>query len=309
MFGIIVAMARKGKKSLKRFLKRLILKFLSLKIVSDKTAIKCQYHLLMKRKLNLKDPKTFNEKLNWMKLYFRKPKLTNMVDKYEVKSLVSELIGEEHVIPSIGIYDKWEDIDFDKLTPPFVMKTTHFSGVIQVVKDYNDFDKGKTRKRFNSSLKQNFFYSSREWPYKNIKPRIIIEKYVKDSKEDNLPVYKFFCFNGEPYIVQTIKNDKTSYETIDYFDMDWNRLDLKQNFENSEVPLSKPSNFEEMKEMAAKLSKGFPFIRVDLYSVDGHIYFSEFTFFSDAGYAEFHPAEWDKILGDKIDLSIIDGER
>ena len=292
----------KRRKSLKRFLKRVISSVLSWRIFSDKTAIKIKYRLEMKRKPNLKEPKTFNEKLNWIKLYLRKPVMTTMVDKYEVKKYVSEIIGSEYVIPSIAIYDKWDDIDFDLLKAPFVLKTTHSSGVIAVVKDKGAFDFEATKKMFNKSLKQNYFYSCREWPYKNVKPRIIVEQFVKDSKEDNLPVYKFFCFNGEPYLVQTIKNDKTSYETIDYFDMDWKFLNLKQNFENSEVPLSKPSNFEEMKELAAMLSKGFPFVRVDLYSVNGKVYFSEFTFFSDAGYQRFYPDEWDMILGEKIVL-------
>ena len=256
----------------------------------------------MKKKINLKDPKTFNEKLNWIKLYYRKPIMTTMADKYEVKKLVTDLIGPEYVIPSIAIYDKWEDIDFSSLKPPFVMKTTHSSGVIKIVKDYESFDKETTKKKFKKSLRQNYYYSCREWPYKNVKPRIIIEQFVEDSKEENLPVYKFFCFNGEPYLVQTIKNDKTTYETIDYFDMNWKRLDLRQNFANSEIPLDKPDNFNEMKELATKLSKGFPFVRVDLYSIDNKVIFSEFTFFSDAGYQKFYPDEWDLILGEKIAL-------
>ena len=256
----------------------------------------------MKKKINLKNPKTFNEKLNWIKLYYRKPIMTIMADKYEVKKYVSDIIGSEYVIPSIAVYDKWDDIDFDSLKAPFVLKTTHSSGVIKIVQDKETFDYETTKKKFNKSLRENYFYSCREWPYKDIKPRIIVEQFIKDSKEDNLPVYKFFCFNGEPYLVQTIKNDKTSCETIDYFDMDWELLNIKQNFENSEVPLGKPDNFEEMKKLASKLSKGFPFVRVDLYSVDNKIYFSEFTFFSDAGYQKFYPDEWDLTLGEKIVL-------
>ena len=292
----------KQKKSLKRFMIRVASKILCSRVFSDKFAIKLKYRLLMKRKIDLKNPKTFNEKLNWIKLYYRKPIMTTMADKYEVKKYVSNIIGDEYVIPSIAIYDKWDDIDFDKLEAPFVLKTTHSSGVIAVVKDKYLLDYKTAKKRFNKSLKENYFYSCREWPYKDIKPRIIVEKYIKDSKEDNLPVYKFFCFDGEPYLVQTIKNDKTSYETIDYFDMNWERLDLKQNFENSEIPLDQPSNFKEMKALAEKLSKGFPFVRVDLYSVDGKIYFSEFTFFSDAGYTKFYPDKWDLMLGEKIKL-------
>ena len=292
--------APKRRKSLKRYLTMVASILLGSRLFSDKASIKLKYRFLMKRKLNLKNPQTFNEKLNWMKLYYRKPIMTTMVDKYEVKKYVSDIIGSEYVIPSIAIYDKWNDIDFDSLEAPFVLKTTHSSGVIAIVRDKETFDYKTTKKKFNKSLRHNYFYGCREWPYKNVKPRIIVEKFVKDSKEDNLPVYKFFCFNGEPYLVQTIKNDKTPYETIDYFDMDWNFLELKQNFNNSDVPLNKPSNFEDMKEIAAKLSKGFPFVRVDLYSIDGKVYFSEFTFFSDAGYQRFYPDKWDLILGEKI---------
>ena len=292
----------KKRKSLKRFFRRGIFKFFGLPIFCDKFAIKLQHRLSFNEKLDLKNPKTFNQKLNWMKLYYRKPVLTTMADKYAVKEYVRNLIGDEYVIPLISVYDKWNEIDFSKLQAPFVIKTTHSSGVIIVVRDMKDFDKDNAKKRINKSLKTKYFYRCREWPYKNIKPRIIIEKFIKDSKEENLPVYKFFCFDGEPYLVQTIKNDKTSYETIDYFDMDWKFLDLKQNFENSEVPLDKPSNFEEMKDLARKLAVNQPFVRVDLYSVDGRIYFSEFTFFSDAGYQKFHPEKWDLILGEKIPL-------
>ena len=293
---------KKRKKSLKRFFKRTLFRLYGSRLISDKVAVKSQFKLSLKRKLDLKNPKTFNEKLNWMKLYYRKPLLTTMVDKYEVKKCVSDLIGEEYVVPLIGAFNKWNEIDFTKLKAPFVLKTTNSSGVVFVVRDIEKFDFKTAKKRINKSLRTNYSYSCREWPYKNIKPRIIVEECLKDNKEENLPVYKFFCFDGEPFIVQTIKNDKTSYETIDYFDMDWNLLKLKQNFENSERPLDKPNNFEQMKELAAKLSKGQPFVRVDLYSVNGRVYFSEFTFFSDAGYERFYPDKWDLILGEKINL-------
>ena len=164
----------KRRKSLKRFLKRVISSVLSWRIFSDKTAIKIKYRLEMKKKLNLKEPKTFNEKLNWIKLYLRKPVMTTMVDKYEVKKYVSDIIGSDYVIPSIAIYDKWDDVDFGSLEAPFVLKTTHSSGVIAVVKDKGAFDFEATKKKFNKSLKQNYFYSCREWPYKNVKPRIIV---------------------------------------------------------------------------------------------------------------------------------------
>lgn len=291
-------------KSTCRFVYKVRYRFCFLRIIPDKTAIKKQYKLVMKKRLELDNPKTFNEKLNWMKLYYRKPIFTDMVDKYNVKKFVTNKIGEGYVIPSIGVYKKWEDIDFSKLDAPFVIKTTHSSGCIAVIKEKNENDLKAAKKKMNKSLKSNYFYHCREWPYKNVEPRIIIEKYVKDEKEDNLPVFKFFCFDGEPYLVQTIKNDKTKFETIDYFDMNWKLLDLRQNFNNSDVPLNKPNNFEEMKRIASVLSKGFPFLRVDLYSVNGKVLFSEFTFFSDAGCQRFYPDKWDYILGEKIKLDL-----
>lgn len=290
--------------SFKRFCSRTYFNFFTSKIVSDKTAVCGQYKIHTKRKLNLTTPTTFNEKLNWMKLYYRKPEFIRMVDKYEVKGLISSLIGEQYIIPSLGVFNKWDDIDFSKFDVPFVIKTTHSSGCVSIVRDKSKETLSQIKKKINKSLKINYFYHSREWPYKGCKPRIIIEKYVKDSSEENLPVYKFFCFSGEPYIVQTIKNDKTKNETIDYFDMDWQLLDLRQNFNNSEVPLPKPSNFEDMKKLAATLSQDLPFIRVDLYSVNGRIYFSEFTFYSDCGYQLFYPDKWDLILGEKIVLDL-----
>lgn len=292
----------KNRKSIKRFLKRLIFKLASLRVVSDKSNIRIIFRLSVGKKINLKDPKTFNEKLNWMKLYFRKPIMTTMVDKYEVKDYVTSRIGSEYVVPLIGVYDSWDEIDFSKLKTPFVIKATHSSGVVKVIKDLESVDLNELKVIFDKALKRNYYYWCREWPYKNVKPRIIIEEFIEDSREKNLPVYKFFCFDGEPYLVQTIKNDKTSYETIDYFDMDWKFLDLKQNFNNSDIPLDKPSNFEEMKTLAAKLSQGFPFVRVDLYSVNEKIYFSEFTFFSDAGFEKFTPDYWDLKLGNMINL-------
>lgn len=290
-------------KSISRFANRCFWKFLSFRIVPDRFAIRTAYKSKFKKFPDLDTPKTFNEKLNWMKLNYRKPLLTQLVDKYEVKEYVSSIIGKDYVIPSIAIFEKWEDIDFSEFKPPYVIKTTHSSGVIKVIRNESDLDLKRMKKTFKKSLRVNYFYKCREWPYKNCKPRIIIEEFIKDPIETNLPVFKFFCFNGEPFLVQTIKNDKTKNESIDYFDMDWKLLDIRQNFPNSEKPLEKPINFEEMKKLASKLSTGFPFVRVDLYSVGEKIYFSEFTFFSDAGYIPFVPEKWDLLLGEKINLN------
>ena len=291
--------------SFKRFCLRRKMHFYSSKFIPDAVAVRGLFKARLGYKLNLNDPKTFNEKTNWLKLYYRHDEFSKMVNKYESKIIVSNILGEQYVIPSIAVYDRWEDIDFNLLEPPYVIKTTHASGVVFVIKDSSDLNNlTAIKNRVKESLKQNYFYRSREWPYKNCKRQILIEKYVQDSNNNNLPVFKFFCFNGSPYLVQTIQNDKTSNESIDYFDMNWNRLDLRQNFKNSENPFEKPTNFEEMKSVAAKLSNGFPFIRIDLYSINGKTYFSEYTFYSDSGLEKFDPADWDNRLGSLIDLSL-----
>ncbi|MBQ8426733.1 MAG: glycosyl transferase [Clostridia bacterium] len=274
-----------------------------LRILSDKAYLKTYYKLKFNKKLNLKDPKTFNEKLQWLKLYDRKPEYSLMVDKYGVKKYIADKIGEEYVIPTLGVWDKFADIDFDSLPEQFVLKTTHDSGGVVICTDKSMFNIGKAKEKLTRSLKRNYFWRGREWPYKYVKPRIIAEELMRDGRYESLPVYKFFCFKGKAFIVQVIQNDKLSNETIDYFDREWNLLDLRQNYPNSSTPILKPNCFAEMLRIAdtlASVKKNF--IRVDLYVVNEKIYFSEFTFFSDSGTAIFHPKCWDKKLGDMIEL-------
>ena len=270
--------------------------------LSDEKYLKLMYRAKFKKKLNLNSPKTFNEKLQWIKLYDRKDIYTTMVDKYEVKKYVADIIGEEYVIPMLGVWDGFEDIDFDALPDKFVLKTTHDSGGIVICRDKAAFDIEKAREKLTKSLAREYFPHGREWPYKNVKHRILAEEYVQDGDNPNLPVFKIFNFGGKPTVIQVIQNDKTKSETIDYFDTGWHRLDLRQNFPNSENPLPKPSSLEVMLSLAERLSDGFPFLRTDFYTVNGEVRFSEFTFFSDSGLAKFHPEEWDKRLGDMIVL-------
>ena len=276
-----------------------------LNFLSDKAFLKLMFRVRMGKKLDLKNPQTYNEKLQWLKLYDRKYKYTEMADKYAVKKYVSDIIGEKYVVPLLGVWDSVEDVDFDKLPEKFVLKATHNSGGIVICRDKTTLDIETVKNKLSTILKKNYFSYLREWPYKNVKPRIIAEKLMENSKQKentNLNVYKIFCFNGKPEIIQTIQNDKTPDETIDYFDVSWKLLDLKQSFPNSKTPLEKPSTLEEMLSLAAKLSKGVAFLRVDFYDVDGEIYFSEFTFYSDSGMANFYPEEWDCKLGDLIVL-------
>ena len=253
--------------------------------------------------LDFKNPKTFNEKLNWLKLYDRKPLYTQLADKYAVREYIAGKIGEEYLIPLVGgPWDSVEQIDLDALPEQFVLKTTHDSGGVVICRDKQSFDFEAAKRKLAPRLSKNYFWGNREWPYKDIKPRIIAEKYMEDESSPNLPVYKIFCFNGKPRIFQTIQNDKRPDETIDYFDADWNLLELRQNFPNSPQPVTRPDCLEEMLNLAEKLSAGQAFLRTDLYSINGKVYFSEITFYSDAGLAYFEPAHWDKTLGSWIEL-------
>lgn len=272
--------------------------------MNDSDFLKMAFKIHTGRVLNIEEPKTFNEKLQWLKLHDRKPEYTTMVDKYAVKEYVSKLIGEEYVIPTLGVWDRFEDIDFDSLPDQFVLKTTHDSGGVVICKDKSNFDLGAAKKKINKSLKRDYYCIHREWPYKDVQKRVIAEKFMKDRDYDTLNVFKIFNFGGIPKIIQVIQNDKTKDETIDYFDTEWNLLDMRQNFPNSEKPLPKPETLPVMLELARKLSaNNKTFLRTDFYEINGMVYFSEFTFYSDAGFAKFYPEHWDKTLGDWIKLS------
>jgi len=269
----------------------------------DRAYLKLMVRSQLGYSLELDNPRTFNQKLNWLKLYDRKPEYTNMVDKYAVREYIKERIGEQYLIPLVGgPWESVEEIDFDALPEQFVLKTTHDSGGVVICRDKQSFDIEAAKRKLQWHLKREYFWGKREWPYKNVLPRIVAEKYMKDRDSVNLPVYKIFCFGGEPKIFQTIQNDKTPEESIDYFDTDWKLLDLRQNFPNSEKPMEKPEALEEMLSLAARLSQGHAFLRTDLYSINGRVYFSEITFYTDAGLAKFEPKEWDEILGGWIEL-------
>lgn len=270
--------------------------------LSDEEYIRKMFRIKMGYNINLNNPRTFNEKINWLKLFNRQSIYSMMVDKHAVKGYVSNLIGKNHVIPEIGFYHSSQEINISILPDKFVLKTNHGCGSMIVCTDKSKIDWDNELKKLDESLKDNYYYHCREWVYKDVEPCIIAEEYMKDNDYDVLPVYKFFCFSGFPVLIQAIKNDKQVNETIDYFDTDWNRLELRQNFPNSKKPLACPKNYGEMLEIASKLTQGIPFVRCDLYSVNGQTYFSEFTFYSDAGFERFHPKKWDSFLGSLIKL-------
>lgn len=282
--------------------KIVVLNHLGPYIKSDKLFIQLKWKLRMDYPLNINNPKTFSEKLQWLKLYDRKPEYTAMVDKYEAKRYVSTIIGKEYIIPTIAIFDKVEDIDFDMLPDQFVLKCTHDSGGAVICKNKADFDKKSARKLLTHFYNRRYFWQNREWPYKNVKPRIIAEKYMTGGC-DGLNDYKFFCFNGEPEFCQVIANRETSM-TIDFFDRNW----VHQPFHEPKIyPFSrkkhkKPNRHEEMLDLSRKLSSGHIFLRVDFYEINGHVYFGELTFFPTSGYGGFDPIEWDFKFGEMLHL-------
>lgn len=276
-----------------------------LRWLPDKTYLKWNYWANLKKRLNLKNPKTFNEKLQWLKLYAFQPAYTQMVDKYAVRKIIEETIGQEYLVPLVGgPWDCVDEVDFDALPDQFVLKVTHDSGGLVICRDKSKLDIEAAKAKLKRGMNRDYYLQSREKPYKDVPHRIIAEKYMQDGDRTVLPVYKIFNFNGKPELIQSIQNDKTKDESIDYFDTQWNRLDLRQNFPNSKQPLPKPQQLNEMLELAAAVSKDIPFLRTDWYTINGKVYFSEFTFYSDAGMAAFEPASWDDRLGALIRLPI-----
>lgn len=274
-------------------------------ILPDKIYLKMLYKNIFSKKLDLNNPQTFNEKLQWLKLNDKKDIYTTMVDKYEAKKYVGDIIGEEYIIPTLGIYNNFDDINFDKLPNQFVIKCTHDSGGLVICKDKSTFDKEKARKKINKCLKKNFYYEFREWPYKNIKPRIIIEKYIEDSNS-KLIDYKIQCINGKvDNIFLCVDRNSSDGVKYYYFDKDWNYLNYC-NYDNVNLnmySLKKPENFEKMVLIAEELSKGFSEMRIDFYNVDGKIYFGEITLYTNAGFDTTITEEADKIMGKKLKIN------
>lgn len=271
--------------------------------MSDEQFLKKQWKIFFNTELNLKSPKTFNEKLQWLKINDRKEIYTKMVDKYEAKNYVADVIGKEYIIPTIGIYNKLSDIDLSKLPDKFVMKCTHDSGGLIICKDKKQLNFNKEKKKIAKRLKRNFYYSGREWPYKNVKPRIIVEKYMEESDKKELKDYKLFCFNGIPQIVLVCSERYSSKNMCEtWFDMNWNLIDVVESGHRIDTTISQPKKFKEMIALSKKLSKGIPFIRVDWYEIKGKLYFGELTFYPASGFEKFEPEEWNYKMGEMLEL-------
>lgn len=272
--------------------------------LSDKAYLSLVYRANMKKKMNWKNPGTFNEKLQWLKLYDRNPQYCEMVDKFAAKAWVEAKIGSEYVVPALaGPWENFDEIDFDALPNQFVLKTTHDSGGVVICKDKKTFDFDKVKEFLHKHLHNNYYLTCREWPYKDVKPRIFAEQYLSELNDD-LKDYKFFCFHGVPKLmfVASERQSQDSETKFDFYDMDFNHLPIINGHPNSTQTIQKPQNFEKMKELAAILSTGIPHLRVDFYECNGKIYLGELTFSHWGGFVPFEPEEWDETIGSWLTL-------
>lgn len=275
------------------------------KNMNDKEYLSWLYRARMGRFPDLNHPKSFNEKLQWLKLNDRKPEYTEMVDKYLAKKYVEKRIGEKYIIPTLGVWDKFDQIEFEKLPDQFVLKTTHDSGGVVICKDKANFDKAAAKRKLEKSLKRNYYWAEREWPYKNVKPRIIAENYLSFLNGSDLVEYKVFCFNGKPALFLICKGEgHTDERTNDFYDLEFNHIPVTVTCPNAKEKCQKPDEYEELLELSRKLAKNTYQLRVDLYVINHKIYFGELTFFHDSGCCKFNPPEWDKRFGDMLKLPI-----
>lgn len=276
--------------------------------IPDNIYLKKEFKVRIGNELNLNNPQTFNEKIQWLKLYDRHPEYTMMVDKYAAKQYVASKIGDDYIIPTLGVWTKFDDIDFDKLPNQFVLKCTHDSGGLVICKDKSTLDINAAKRKIEHCLKRKYYYIHREWPYKNVPPRIIAEKYMTDNANssttnETLKDYKFYCFDGKVrfLMINSDRNSKMSTKA-DYFDRDFNWLDFTWGYEHANVRPVKPDCFDEMISISEKLSKGLPHVRVDLYECNGQIYFGELTFYDGSGFDKIEPIEWDYKIGKMLKL-------
>lgn len=270
-------------------------------ISPDKWFLQVKFYKCMGYKLDLKHPKTFNEKLQWLKLYDRNPLYTTLVDKNRVKQYVANLIGQEYVIPTLAVYKSVDEIDLDRLPDQFVLKCNHDSGSIVICHDKSNFDLASAKKKLNKALNYNYYLDSREWPYKKIQRCIIAEEYITDNRKSAIRDYKFFCFGGKPLYCQVI-DGRDSQMTINFYDMNWQLQPFVEpiGYANSKEEIAKPIHFEEMVEKAEALAEGKKFVRVDFYESNSFVKFGEITFFPTGGYGIFDPPIWANIFGERV---------
>lgn len=279
--------------------------------MGDETYLKIKYWACTGRRLDLSHPATFNEKLQWLKLHDRKREYTDIVDKYKAKEYVGSRIGYQYIIPTLGVWDCADDIDFEALPSQFVLKCTHDSGGLVICRDKSVLDIPKVREKLNHYMKRNYYALHREWPYRNVPHRILAEQYMEEPSRDrigtvhSLTDYKVFCFSGKPQVIMTVRGGHESERGVvrRMYDPSWNKFEVGlHGKENVPEPEPKPEKLDEMLNLAEILSRGFAHIRVDFYIIGGEIYFSEMTFYHMSGYEKFKPESFDMFLGDYINL-------
>lgn len=266
----------------------------------DKTYLSLLFWCRMGKIINWKNPRTFSEKLQWLKIYDRRPVYTIMVDKVKAKEYVASKIGEKYIIPTIGVWDNPDMIDFERLPNRFVLKCNHNSGLgMFICKNKSNLDVEKVKTELRKGLAENYFLLNREWPYKDVERRVLAEVYMEDEYGE-LRDYKWFCFNGEvkALFIATDRSKGEEATRFDFFDENYNHLPFTNGHPNALVPPNKPLMFDEMKRLAAELSKGIPHVRIDFYEVGDKIYFGEMTFFHWSGMKPFVPEEWDYKFGE-----------
>ena len=275
--------------------------------MSDKDFLLRKFKAKMGKPLDLENPKSFNEKIQWLKLYDNNPEYTKLVDKYGVREYIAQTIGGEYLIPLVGgPWKTFDEIDFDRLPDQFVLKCTHDSGGLVVCKDKSKMNVAAARRKIERCLKADYYLLSREKPYHAVPRRIVAEKYMEDPKTQELRDYKFMCFGGQVKCCFTC-TDRFSPEGlhVTFFDREWKVMPFERHYPSCKEGIEKPQEYDQMLQLAERLSKEIPFVRVDFYEVCGKIYFGEMTFYPGSGYEEFSPESWDEIMGSWIDLSQI----
>jgi hypothetical protein len=269
------------------------------RILPDKAFLSILYRIRVGRKLNWKTPVSFNEKLQWLKLHNRKPEYTAMVDKYAAREYIANKAAHEYLVPLLGVWDRFEDIDFSKLPEQFVLKCTHDSGSVFICKDRNRFDLETVEHKMRRALKKNYYYYSREWPYKHVTPRIIAEQYMQGEWYD----YKLFCFHGKVKCTYVTVGSASFHDRrYTFFDNYWNIMPFCVNFPRLESPVAKPHYFAKMVAIAESVSKDIPFLRVDFFEIQQKLYIGELTFYPEGGFGVFQPYEYDELLGSWLAL-------
>lgn len=279
----------------------------SLRLLPDRLYLQLMYYKHFKKFINFNDPQSFNEKLQWLKIYNRNPLYTTLVDKLEMKEWLEDVVGEGYTVPTLGVWEKPEDIDFDSLPEQFVLKWNHDSGSIVICKDKNKFDKIDAINKLRHGAQFNGFWYGREWPYLNVPPKVFAEPYMEDSTTHELRDFKVFTFNGDAKLLLIAsERQKEGVDTkFDFYDMELNHIDMRNQHENAAIPPIPPKSFPLMKELAERISKGFAHLRIDFYEVDGKVYIGELTLYHGSGLMTFAPDKWYRILGDWIDLNLV----